>query len=223
MSRLVGASNRRPARHTALPASASDILALVGDGIIVTDESGRILLFNRAAEAIFGYEPGEVLGNPVEMLIPERFRDEHAKITSEFAAGGENAVRLMGRSREVAGLRKNGEEFPVEATLSRRLLGRTTTLTVAVRDISERKMLERQVEARTRALEESEKRLRLALRSAEMGTLGVGLRDRQPAFRWRCEAALGPAPRGRPDRRWRLQHGQSRGPAGPPGGFSPGN
>ncbi len=156
MSRLVGASNRRPARHTALPASASEILALVGDGIIVTDESGRILLFNRAAEAIFGYEPGEVLGNPVEMLIPERFRDEHAKITSEFAAGGENAVRLMGRSREVAGLRKNGEEFPVEATLSRRMLGRTTTLTVAVRDISERKILQRQVEARTRALEESE-------------------------------------------------------------------
>lgn len=170
MSRPGIASNRVPDRQPVLPASASDILALVGDGIIVTDESGRILLFNRAAEAIFGYEPGEVLGNPVEMLIPERFRDEHARITSEFAAGGENAVRLMGHRREVAGLRKNGEEFPVEATLCRRRLGSTTTVTVAVRDISERKMLERQVEARTRALEESENRLRLALGSARLGT-----------------------------------------------------
>ena len=64
--------------------SASDILKLVGDGVISTDALGKILVFNRAAEEIFGYAQSEVLGGSIDMLIPERFRRTHFKDVERF-------------------------------------------------------------------------------------------------------------------------------------------
>lgn len=156
--------------------SGSDVLALVGDGVVSTDENGRVLLFNRAAEEIFGYKADEVLGEAVEMLIPERFRHGHAGDVQEFAAGTEATRRIMGHRREVLGRRKNSEEFPVEATVSRRTLNGRTVLTVVVRDISERNRFEQELEARNRALAASENQLRLALKGGRMGTWQWNLR-----------------------------------------------
>jgi PAS domain S-box-containing protein len=156
--------------HSALAASGSDILSLIGDGVISTDEGGRILLFNRAAEDIFGRSAEEVLGKPVDVLIPVRFHAGHAGEMQSFGEGAEPADRTMGQRRKVLGLHKNGREFPVEATVSRRRLSTRTILTVVVRDISERRRLEQELDDRNRALAASEHRLQMALTGARMGT-----------------------------------------------------
>jgi PAS domain S-box-containing protein len=92
-----------------------DVLALIADSVICTDEDGRVLLFNRAAEQLFGYSAREVIGEHVEMLLPQRHRTEHAKEVRSFAVGDGDIDRPMSHLREVWGRRKNGEEFAAEA------------------------------------------------------------------------------------------------------------
>ncbi|WP_349371534.1 PAS domain S-box protein [Salinarimonas sp.] len=149
--------------------SADDVLALVGDGVIATDEAGRILIFSQAAESMFGYEAAEALGRSVEMLMPPVHRDGHAEDVRRFARDAAPRQRLMGRRREVVGLRRDGSTFPIEATLSRREIDGRTVLTVVVRDITDRKRIEAELKTRSEALERSERRLRLALRGGRMG------------------------------------------------------
>jgi PAS domain S-box-containing protein len=124
-----------------------DVLALIGEAVICTDDDGRVLVFNRAAEQTFGYSRDEVIGQNVEMLLPQRFRPEHARQVRGFAAGRGDTDRLMGITREVWGRRKNGTEFPAEATVSRHSINGRTILTVVHRDISERKDLEERRDA----------------------------------------------------------------------------
>lgn len=96
------------------------------DGIIAMDEQ-QIVLFNRTAEAIFGWNAGQVLGRPIEMLIPQRF---HARHHEDVRQCGQviTANRRMGSQRTVAALRSNGEEFPIEASISQytSMTGRST-------------------------------------------------------------------------------------------------
>lgn len=143
--------DRRPLPKQAL--TNTDVLALVADAVICADEDGRILLFNRAAEQTFGYSAHEVLGEPVDILLPQRHRAEHARQVQDFAAGGSEVDRVMGLRREVRGCRKNGEEFAAEATVSRHSVDGRTILTVVHRDITERKALEDQREAIARELD----------------------------------------------------------------------
>lgn len=124
------------------PALNVDVLALVADSVICTDEDGRILFFNPAAEQSFGYSASEVIGQPVEMLLPQSDRAEHAHQVHSFALGDGADNRLMGHRREVRGRRKNGEVFPGEAMVSRQKVDGKTILTVVHRDITERKELE---------------------------------------------------------------------------------
>lgn len=146
-----------------------EFLDLVGDAIISIDENGHILLFNREAERTFGYEASEVVGRPVEVLLPERYRGVHADQVRGYATGLNMESRLMGHRREVIGLRRNGKEFPVEATLSHRALDGTAVMTVCVRDVSERRHLEEEKQAHSLALEQSESRMKLALKGGQMG------------------------------------------------------
>lgn len=139
-----------PKIHSALNV---DILALVADSVICTDEDGRILVFNPAAEKSFGYSASEVIGEPVEMLIPQSYRAEHVRQVHDFALGGGATNRLMGHRREVWSRRKNGEVFPGEAMVSRQTVDGKTILTVVHRDISERKELEDLREAAARELD----------------------------------------------------------------------
>ena len=129
------------------------MLALIADSVICTDEAGRIVAFNRAAEEAFGYSAGEVIGQQVEMLLPQRHREKHVHQVRGFAAGHREGNRLMGQRREVWGRRKNGEEFPGEAMISRHTGNSGTILTVVHRDITERKELEEQREAIARELD----------------------------------------------------------------------
>jgi PAS domain S-box-containing protein len=126
----------------ALGPSADELLSLVGDGVISTDGQGTILLFNEAAAEMFGYTADEVLGEPVGMLLPARHRDSHHSAVLRFGASTSEARRFMGYRREVVGRKKSGQEFPAEASLSRRTMRGQQVLTVAIRDVSERRMIE---------------------------------------------------------------------------------
>ena len=159
-----------PAETVAFAPAAADILKLVGDGVISSDAEGRILVFNPAASQIFGYSEDEALGRPIEMLLPDRLRERHAEDLQGFAQRHGRATRLMGRRREVIGRRRNGEEFPLEATLSREIVRDALILSVVVRDITQRREREAALAERSRELEETERRLRLTLEAGQMGS-----------------------------------------------------
>ncbi|HSQ62783.1 MAG TPA: PAS domain S-box protein, partial [Polyangiaceae bacterium] len=125
-------------------AKFSGIVAISADAIISIDEDQRMTSFNEGAKRIFGYPMDEAIGAPLEKLIPERFRSAHRKHVERFAAS-EDSTRGMGeRVPEIVGLRKNGEEFPAEASISKLMLGDQMLLTVALRDVTERKLLDKE-------------------------------------------------------------------------------
>jgi PAS domain S-box-containing protein/putative nucleotidyltransferase with HDIG domain len=115
------------------------------DAIITIDENQRVTLFNPAAEAMFGYQAAEILGGSVERLLPERFRAKHSDHIKEYNQSGATS-RRMGALGEIFGRRANGEEFPLEASISQAEVKGRHFLSVILRDISERKLLERQKE-----------------------------------------------------------------------------
>ncbi len=117
------------------------MVEISADAIISIDERQRIILFNRGAEDIFGYHRDEVRGQHLEMLIPEQFRQFHRAHMQAFAAGAD-AARRMGERREIAGLRKGGQEFPAEASISRLDTPTGRIYTVVLRDITDRKKAE---------------------------------------------------------------------------------
>ena len=119
-----------------------EILSLIADAIVSTDQDGNIILFNAAAEAMFGYGPEEVIGLPVEILMPLRVHRIHHLSLMNFADAQLSGGRKMGDRREVIGSRKNGDEFAVEATLSRWSVDGRPVLTAVIRDASERKRID---------------------------------------------------------------------------------
>jgi protein-histidine pros-kinase len=113
-----------------------ELLELTPDAIVIAHPSGRIILTNTQAETLFGYERAELRGQPVEILLPERFRSGH--IAHRAAYFSQPRMRAMGRGLELHGRRKNGSEFPVEISLSPMRNEEGTLVMSAVRDISER-------------------------------------------------------------------------------------
>ena len=112
--------------------------------MISTDVHGTILLFNSAAEKLFGYSVNDVLGSNIQELVPHRFRHAHSRFVESFGSTPDDIAREMASERDVFGLRQDGTEFPAEAMLSRRIIGQKTLLTVVVRDASYRKALDEQ-------------------------------------------------------------------------------
>ena len=128
-------------RH-ASDAMFAGILAIAADAVVTVDDSYRIIHFNKGAEEIFGWTTVDVLGQPLNTLLPERFRAHHNTFIDEFARGEETA-RRMGHRREVAGRRRDGTEFPAEASISKlELPGGRRVFTAVVRDITERRRAE---------------------------------------------------------------------------------
>ena len=120
------------------------ILSLIGDAVVSTDHTDRIILFNRAAEALFGYSASDALGRPLDILIPARFRDQHRKDHSRFFAVDAELRRTMAAGREVLGRRKDGTELAIEVSLSRQLIDGQQIGTAIIRDVSDRKVGEKQ-------------------------------------------------------------------------------
>jgi PAS domain S-box-containing protein len=117
------------------------IISISSDAIICVDRTQRIILFNHGAERIFGYASDEVLGKSLSFLLPERYRPAHGRQVREFGAS-EVAARQMGERGEILGLRKDGEEFPAEASISRVEMDGKAFYTAVLRDISERRRAE---------------------------------------------------------------------------------
>jgi PAS domain S-box-containing protein len=141
----------------------STILAIAADAIISLNEQMRITLFNDGACAMFGYAKDEIIGQPLDVLIPERFRGAHQMHVAEFSGSG-IAARRMGERQEIFARRKDGSEFPAEASIAKQEIGGRRIFMVVVRDVTERKRdqaalastnseLEKRVAERTRELE----------------------------------------------------------------------
>ena len=111
------------------------------DAIITVDEGQRLVLFNRAAEQMFGYSAQEAIGQPLDRFVPDRFRDVHRHHIHTFGRSGVTS-RKMGKLGTVMGRRSNGEEFPIEAAISHIDVDGKKYYTVILRDITERKRAE---------------------------------------------------------------------------------
>lgn len=107
------------------------------DAVITVDEQHRILVFNPAAEKLFGYTSAEITGSPLSRLIPELFRNGHRERIT-FFSGSQGLSGLSGTLGIMTGLKKNGEEFPIEASISQVDVHGEKSFTVILRDITER-------------------------------------------------------------------------------------
>ena len=127
----------------------------------MVNEGGIILMVNRRIEQLFGYERAELIGQPVEMLVPQRMKSHHASDRAAYFAHSES--RAMGKGRDLSGVRKDGEEFPLEIGLNPIRTSDGMQVLASVVDISERKTYS------GGAIE------RIAERLAELGTLASGM------------------------------------------------
>lgn len=123
--------------HARLAARLGGLLDSAMDAIITMDQSQHIVMYNRAAEKIFGWPSEQMLGQPLERLMPERFRAGHGLDVHQFAATGVTSGR-MGDVTVVYGLRANGEEFPMDASISQLETTEGKLFTVILRDVTER-------------------------------------------------------------------------------------
>ncbi|WP_374673675.1 PAS domain-containing sensor histidine kinase [Ideonella sp.] len=140
---------RRDARL--LGARYRELFDSMPDAILVVNEIGRVALFNRQAEVMFGYASADVVGAPLEMLMPPRFRAGHGRHREHYMAHPH--TRPMGQGLELYGQRQNGEEFPVEISLSPLRTDVGFFGLSAIRDISERRRVERALEEKNMELE----------------------------------------------------------------------
>jgi len=121
------------------------------DAIVTVDEDQHIVLFNSAAERIFRCPAAEAVGGPLDRFIPERFRAAHRAHIARFGATG-TTVRSMGSDMVLYGLRANGEEFPIEASISQVKVDGRKLFTVVLRDISARVNAAAEIERSRRQL-----------------------------------------------------------------------
>ena len=128
-----------------------DLLELAPDAVVTVDDQGRIVLVNGQTEKLFGYQRRELLGERVEKLIPQRARDAHSQHRAAYAT--EPLPRAIGAGSELHALRKDGTEFPVEISLSPIQTSEGFRVISSIRDVSERKGTQRQIEQQNRELE----------------------------------------------------------------------
>lgn len=139
----------------------ASIVDIAADAIISVDEDQVVTLFNQGAERIFGYQASEVIGQPLDLLLPQDVHAVHREHIRQFSRSGESA-RRMGERSEVRGRRKNGEVFPAEASISKFDIEGRPVFTAVLRDITDRRAAD---EERTRLLE-AERAARAAAETA---------------------------------------------------------
>ena len=146
--------------------TARAVLESASEGIILIDTTGRMTLVNTAAERMFGYSRAELLGEPLEILLPQRARRDHvAHRTGYFA---EPRIRPMGIGLDLSGRRNDGTEFPVEISLSYVKSAEGGIAIALITDITERKRVETQLQRQREVLYQNEK-------LAALGTMAAGI------------------------------------------------
>lgn len=141
VEQLAEALNAQQTEQHTVQTRFANIVNIASDAIISVDETQEIVLFNHGAEQIFGFQAHEVIGRPLDCLIPERLAQTHRQHIREFGAGAAVA-RRMGERREIIARRKDGTEFPAEASIARLNEGGRAIYTTILRDVSERKQAE---------------------------------------------------------------------------------
>ncbi|MPY69096.1 MAG: PAS domain S-box protein [Alphaproteobacteria bacterium] len=121
------------------------------DGVIIIDAVGDIEMFNPACRRLFGYQPEEVIGRNVKMLMPDPYRSEHDGYLEAYRRTGE--AKIIGIGREVTARRKNGTEFPMELSVAEAREGDEQIFVGIIRDITERKKAERELAESAHELE----------------------------------------------------------------------
>lgn len=153
LKRLNRALEERIAQSKEAEAQLHLIIESTLHGLVMVSPSGKIVLVNSQAEAMFGYARDEMLGLPIEMLVPTSFRDRHADHREAFVTDPQ--TRMMGQGWDLTGLRKDGSEFPVEIGLNPIMVKNELRVLSAITDITERKRSEERIkenEARYRSL-----------------------------------------------------------------------
>ena len=130
------------------------IIGSAMDGIISVDEQQRIMVFNAAAEKMFGYSAAEILGQSLDKLIPERFRTLHAGHMRNFEQTYVTS-RPMSASGAIFGLHANGDEFPIESAMSLSEVGEQKLFTAILRDLTERRRAEQTLRQQARLFEQT--------------------------------------------------------------------
>lgn len=133
------------------------IMNTVLDGVITIDALGLVQSFNPAATRLFGYAPDEVIGQNVKMLMPEPYHGEHDGYLSHYVSTGEKKV--IGIGREVSGRRKDGSVFPMELGINEMKVGGQRMFVGTVRDVTDRKRAEYQIQEYLAALQKSNEAL----------------------------------------------------------------
>jgi PAS domain S-box-containing protein len=128
-----------------------------GDAIVLADQRGTILSWNRGAQVMFGYEASEIVGRPLSVLMPERYRERHLEGLDRLRRGGEPQV--MGTTLEMSGLRRDGTEFDIELALAAWDTGNGINFSGVIRDVSQRKSAEEALRRTNRQLRSLSTRL----------------------------------------------------------------
>ena len=141
---MTAAPPRTPGVPDLTQARWQAILDTALDAIVCIDGTGAITVFNRAAEAMFGYRSPDVIGENVAILMGTPYRAEHDAYLERYQSGG--APRAIGRVREVQAQRKNGEVFPIELSVSEARVDDQVIYSAFIRDVSERRAMERELQ-----------------------------------------------------------------------------
>jgi len=160
---------------------SSELLETLPDAIVAVDHQGTIVQVNSQAQELFGYKPDELVGQKVEMLVPESYRPQHHHHREKFTETPK--TRRMGADLDLYGRRRNGSEFPVEISLSPVYTENGTLVLSAIRDISDRKRIAEELRRAneelhrrtTEQLGEYRSRLALIIDSSEDAIIGKSL------------------------------------------------
>jgi PAS domain S-box-containing protein len=166
VGQLTSAFNDLMHERLAADARLQSLVEFAPNTIVVVGVDGRIETFNREGERCFGYERDEVLGQPLEILVPERLRSQHATNRHRFFADRLSAEPVrMGQGKVLHGRRRDGSEFPVEVNLSAVRTDQGTKVLAVISDITERHRLQQEVEERALDLERERDRAQAANRA----------------------------------------------------------